>query len=110
MKKRATTILLALVMALTLLPVTALAAYVILKKQSSLYKNAAGALSQWEGAPAACHAGLYRAACAQWLSTSRSKSTQSASVSSPACVMTVSSRSSAVFSMVRGIFHAPISR
>ncbi len=32
MKKRATTILLALVMALTLLPVTALAAYVILKK------------------------------------------------------------------------------
>ena len=32
MKKRATTILLALVMSLTLLPVTALAAYVILKK------------------------------------------------------------------------------
>lgn len=32
MKKKATTILLALVMALTLLPVTALAAYVILKK------------------------------------------------------------------------------
>lgn len=32
MKKRATTILLALVMALILLPVTALAAYVILKK------------------------------------------------------------------------------
>lgn len=32
MKKRTTTILLALVMALTLLPVTALAAYVILKK------------------------------------------------------------------------------
>ena len=32
MKKRATTILLALVMALTLLPVTALAASVILKK------------------------------------------------------------------------------
>lgn len=32
MKKRATTILLALVMVLTLLPVTALAAYVILKK------------------------------------------------------------------------------
>ena len=32
MTKRATTILLALVMALTLLPVTALAAYVILKK------------------------------------------------------------------------------
>lgn len=32
MKKRATTILLALVMALALLPVTALAAYVILKK------------------------------------------------------------------------------
>lgn len=32
MKKKATTILLALVMALTLLPVTAFAAYVILKK------------------------------------------------------------------------------
>ena len=32
MKKRAITILLALAMALTLLPVTALAAYVILKK------------------------------------------------------------------------------
>ena len=32
MKKKATTILLALVMALTLLPVTALAAYVILRK------------------------------------------------------------------------------
>ena len=32
MKKKATTILLALVMTLTLLPVTALAAYVILKK------------------------------------------------------------------------------
>ena len=46
MKKRATTILLALVMALTLLPVTALAAYVILKKS-----KAACIKTRWERFP-----------------------------------------------------------